>query len=193
METSSIIGASEGMKINKNQRRHTRKTTGSRSQHSLGFTIVELLIVIVVIGILAAIVIVAYNGVTARSKDAKRSTELASVMKALELYHVDKGGYPLCSGTGTYVVGGTLEASTLTACVTDDLVPKYIASLPTDPVNSGSRQYLYGVGFKKTGAVSYNVSQSDNYILGVKQDSVTSPTYGGWGYTDLTLLLGSNN
>lgn len=50
-----------------------------------GFTIVELLIVIVVIGILAAITIVAFNGVQNRAKEAKLQSELGSVAKALEL------------------------------------------------------------------------------------------------------------
>jgi prepilin-type N-terminal cleavage/methylation domain-containing protein len=59
-----------------------------------GFTIVELLIVIVVIGILAAITIVAYNGIQQRGRDAQRKSDLVQIAKALELYRVDKGGYP---------------------------------------------------------------------------------------------------
>lgn len=56
-----------------------------------GFTIVELLIVIVVIGILAAITIVAYNGVQARARDNVRKSDLAQLAKATKLYAVDKG------------------------------------------------------------------------------------------------------
>ena len=59
-----------------------------------GFTIVELLIVIVVIGILAAITIVAFNGVQARAKDSTRSNDLTAIQKALELYKTDNGTYP---------------------------------------------------------------------------------------------------
>ena len=54
-----------------------------RSSRSSGFTIVELLIVIVVIGILAAITIVAYNGITKRSTVASIQSELAQNAKAL--------------------------------------------------------------------------------------------------------------
>jgi len=54
-----------------------------------GFTIVELLIVVVVVGILAAITVVAYNGVQARSRDAARKSDLAAAAKAFEVRAVD--------------------------------------------------------------------------------------------------------
>lgn len=65
-----------------------------------GFTIVELLIVIVVIAILAAISIVAYNGMQARSRDAKRSSDVANITKALESYKAIYGVYPQETPTG---------------------------------------------------------------------------------------------
>ena len=57
-----------------------------------GFTIVELLIVIVVIAILAAISIVAYTGVQARARDSKRSSDLTQIKKALLAYDAIHGG-----------------------------------------------------------------------------------------------------
>lgn len=65
-----------------------------RCQSIRGFTIVELLIVIVVIGILAAIVIVAYSGVTAKSQYATMRQDMTTIRKLLELYKVDHGDYP---------------------------------------------------------------------------------------------------
>ncbi|MDB5177773.1 MAG: hypothetical protein JWO61_156 [Candidatus Saccharibacteria bacterium] len=59
-----------------------------------GFTIVELLIVIVVIGILATIVIVAYNGVQDRARATAASSALTQASKKLAIYQVDNGGYP---------------------------------------------------------------------------------------------------
>ena len=50
-----------------------------------GFTIVELLIVIVVIGILAAITIVAYNGVRARANQSKIDSDMRSMKQAIEI------------------------------------------------------------------------------------------------------------
>ena len=58
-----------------------------------GFTIVELLIVIVVIAILAAITIVAYNGIQSRARDTDRKADIAALAKALHLYNVDNGDY----------------------------------------------------------------------------------------------------
>lgn len=59
-----------------------------------GFTIVELLIVIVIIAILAAIVIVAYNGVQERAQESSVRTDMTNIAKQVELYRVDEGRYP---------------------------------------------------------------------------------------------------
>ena len=62
--------------------------------NSRGFTIVELLIVIVVIAILAAISIVAYNGIQARAHDAAIRSDFRNIRNKLEVYKVDNGTYP---------------------------------------------------------------------------------------------------
>ena len=54
-----------------------------------GFTIVELLIVIVVIGILAAITIVAYNGIQNRAHDTSVQTDLSTIAKKFEIFRLD--------------------------------------------------------------------------------------------------------
>lgn len=84
-----------------------------------GFTIVELLIVIVVIGILAAITIVAYNGIQQRANNTKTTQALQSWIKAMKLYKVDNsrwpppGGFGVCLGEGyKYGVSGTDSSGT---------------------------------------------------------------------------------
>ncbi len=61
-----------------------------------GFTIVELLIVIVIIAILAAITLVAYNGITNRAYDTTVQSDLSAIARKMELYKIDStsGAYP---------------------------------------------------------------------------------------------------
>lgn len=72
-----------------------------------GFTIVELLIVIVVIGILAAITIVAFNGIQQRAKNTKSINATTAWIKAIKMYNVDTGNWPSssCLGATTTYVG----------------------------------------------------------------------------------------
>ena len=58
---------------------------------SPGFTIVELLIVIVVIGILAAITIIAYNGIQDRAKFTQQAVDIDKVGKAIKLWEAENG------------------------------------------------------------------------------------------------------
>ena len=59
-----------------------------------GFTIVELLIVIVVIAILAAISIVAYNGIQVRARDTDRASDISQIKKKIETYYAINSSYP---------------------------------------------------------------------------------------------------
>ena len=66
-----------------------------------GFTLVELLIVIVVIGILASITIVSYNGAQKRARDSKRIDDVAQIGRGLQLWAgSDKSLTTFSGGTG---------------------------------------------------------------------------------------------
>lgn len=66
----------------------------SLKNKSKGFTIVELLIVIVVIGILATLVIVTFTGIQQKARDSKRKTDVGAVQAALESYYSSNNTYP---------------------------------------------------------------------------------------------------
>jgi len=102
-----------------------------------GFTIVELLIVIVVIAILAAIVIVAYNGVQRRANASTAKSNAEGVQKVVEAYAADtgagNGSYPtlvqLTGWTGgiTRVPSGvTVNSAQLTATQADGKTIQYV-------------------------------------------------------------------
>lgn len=65
-----------------------------KDNKSFGFTIVELLVVIVVIGILAAITIVSYSGIVNKALVASLQSDLDNNSKQLKLYNVEHGYYP---------------------------------------------------------------------------------------------------
>ena len=97
-----------------------------------GFTIVELLIVIVVIGILAAITIIAYNGITTKANNANAQSNAETVQKIAEAYNADMGAYPTISqivATWTPISGGT-QSSQLPTTLKASVLPG-ISATPT--------------------------------------------------------------
>ena len=70
-------------------------------QAERGFTIVELLIVIVVIGILVAIVAVAYTGITQQATNQKWEANAQSIRKVAETRQAQQGSYPTSVATFT--------------------------------------------------------------------------------------------
>jgi prepilin-type N-terminal cleavage/methylation domain-containing protein len=59
-----------------------------------GFTIIELLVTIVIIGVISSIAVISYNAVQARARDSERATDITLIMDALERYYRDNGEYP---------------------------------------------------------------------------------------------------
>ncbi|HSW79431.1 MAG TPA: prepilin-type N-terminal cleavage/methylation domain-containing protein [Candidatus Saccharimonadales bacterium] len=66
-----------------------------------GFTIVELLIVIVIIGILATLVIITFTGIQQRARNTKRQTDINSIDSHLEAFNADNGYYPTLTNMNT--------------------------------------------------------------------------------------------
>lgn len=97
-----------------------------------GFTIVELLIVIVVIAILAAISVVAYNGIQNRAQDSKRAQDFSTIKKALISYDQLNGGVKRVTAYTTSSWGGwdsSINPDWLS------FLRSEFGKMPTDPVN----------------------------------------------------------
>lgn len=108
-----------------------------------GFTIVELLIVIVVIAILAAISIVAYNGIQERARNSQRESDVKVIVKALEMYYIDNGQYPPGNGSTSINAAWSATADSSWDMLKGHLVPKYISELPKDPTSTQNVDFRY--------------------------------------------------
>jgi prepilin-type N-terminal cleavage/methylation domain-containing protein len=111
-----------------------------------GFTIVELLIVIVVIAILAAITIVAFNGVQQRARDSQRMSDLSNARKALMRWSIDTAT-PISginAGAGGTATGWLDGAYSPYPSVLQVLIDGGYASPSLhDPINNKNAQYAY--------------------------------------------------
>lgn len=150
-----------------------------------GFTIVELLIVIVVIGILAAITIVAYNGIQNKAKYSLMQSDLKSITKALALYRADTDRYPSTIGqSGCTSNWCGWEQATGDNFITG-LSPKYVAKIPQLPdANVREDSYLYQsdgvdyqlIRFKPAGLTSAEMTNNPNLLTGSGYDGIA------WGF-----------
>lgn len=132
-------------------------------QTPLGFTIVELLIVIVVIAILAAVSVMAYSGVQARARDSQRRQDIKTITKAIEMYYIDNGRYPqgLCTADCAVNGGWSTTNDGSWNNLANQLVPQYISSMPSDPTPSiglnptAGGATRYGYAYFSNGSTPY--------------------------------------
>lgn len=104
-----------------------------------GFTIVELLIVIVVIAILAAITVVAYNSIQNRAANAQQFATAKSYMTMFSAYVAANGAYPPRSSTRICLTPDSSTCSTSTAWVRDSQLETGLKTISnTLPVPSSS-------------------------------------------------------
>lgn len=108
---------------------------------TVGFTVVELLIVIVVIGVLAAISISAYNGVQQRARDSQRLQDAKIVEKALRMHLHQTGA--LFGPTSTDGSWETSAEDSPGQFLESLVAANIISKVPTDPQNTASRHYRY--------------------------------------------------
>ncbi len=120
-----------------------------------GFTLIEILIVVGIIGILASIILVGLGSFRARGRDARRITDLREVQNGLELYYTKYQKYPAVGGGDTW--------QSLKSALTNAGIG--ITSVPNDPLYPDSNH-----------PYSYAVTQDlQNYVLKTILEDSSNP------------------
>lgn len=147
-----------------------------QNTYGTGFTIVELLIVIVVIAILAAISVVAYTGIQNRANDTAVQSDVSNFAKKIQLYYAEYGEYP---------VGGNTNAPTG--------IGNFPVARGSYATISGNHNFIYCTGTVSgqpayvTGAAS---KSGNGYFISSAQGSLGSYS-GSWTavYTTCSNML----
>lgn len=92
-----------------------------RKLNSKGFTIIELLVVIVIIGILVALALPQLFAAQARGRDTERKNDLKNIKTQLETFFNDKGYYPTASTSGSEATPTPVTDVNITSVIADPL------------------------------------------------------------------------
>ncbi len=89
-----------------------------------GFTLVELMIVVIIVGILAAVAIPMYQGATERAKASEAVAALGTIRGAMRVYYAEHGTYV----NANFTDGALVTAGNVLDCSTTDLLGRYFSS-----------------------------------------------------------------
>lgn len=137
-----------------------------------GFTIVELLIVIVVIGILAALVVTTFSGIQKKARDSERQTDIRAVHSQLEAYQAQNGKYP------------TLANVNLDSFVTTNLKGLDLQALQ-DP--KGANNDLAAAAAANVYSYAVTPNNCDNATIDCTGYTLTATLEGGGTYVKTSL------
>ena len=134
----------------------------SLKKRNQGFTIVELLIVIVVIGILALLVITTYSGIQAKARNSQRAADVASVQTQLEAFFQNSGYYPSLADMNSASWLSTNMKSLSTDALADPSNPTQSKTLVASPV---AKSYSYQVTDSSGNSCESNDTTCAKYTL----------------------------
>ncbi len=147
-----------------------------KSKVQAGFTIIELLIVIAIIGILATLVLTNFQGAQARGRDTVRSSDINSMFSKLEEYYNNNSGYPVGTAVTSAQAQTTFPGIDPTALVDedgDDVSVTYedvdIAGGGTPTVPNPDTDTEYILHFYSSGCD--NTAPCEKYILAGYQET----------------------
>ena len=89
-----------------------------------GFTLVELMIVVIIVGILAAVAIPMYRGATERAKASEAESALGAVRSAMRVYYAEHGTY----ASGSFTDGALVTNGSVLDLAVDDLDGRYFSN-----------------------------------------------------------------
>ncbi|MCA9356995.1 prepilin-type N-terminal cleavage/methylation domain-containing protein [Candidatus Nomurabacteria bacterium] len=151
----------------------------------IGFTLLEVMVVIAIIGILSAVVVVNYASVKEAARDDIRKADLKSLQLALKLYKAQNGVYPDAGcGEATYWTGPGTHSNGFGGNLTDcpeyivGLVPEFIGELPTDPNKESEidKGYIYHVnGTHDAYKVLVNGSVETKFVTSFENEFARCP------------------
>ncbi len=141
-----------------------------------GFTIVELLIVIVVIGILAALVITTFTGIQQKARDTERTTDVKAIHGQVEAYYAQNGKYPTLANLNDSTWRGTNMKGLDQEALKD---PK--GSAYTLAGSAGANTYSYAV------TAADGTTACDNSTNDCAKYTLTATLEGGGTYTKTNL------
>ena len=149
-----------------------------------GFTIVEIIIVIVVVGILAGVTVVSYRGSQQKALFGAYKSDIVRINEAIMVYNSQTGRYPL--GNGSSASGCVTNQATGTGNFISGLAPSYINPMPTVPgFNGGANYYAYcwngsGAEYKIVRLVPSGTVPSIEQTTDVTMDPYRG--WRGWGF-----------